>query len=79
VPGQLAQELAMPTFFDQASELMTEEMVAEKTPCGNDPAVHVAAIKEYVDAGFDEVYVAQMGPDPEGMIAFYEREVLPRL
>jgi G6PDH family F420-dependent oxidoreductase len=79
VPGQLAQELAMPDFFDQASELVTEEMVAEKVTCGNDPEEHVAAIKEYVDAGFDEVYVAQMGPDQEGMIAFYEREVLPRL
>jgi G6PDH family F420-dependent oxidoreductase len=79
VPGQLAQELAMPTFFDQASELVTEEMVAEKVTCGNDPEEHVAAIKEYVDAGLDEVYVAQMGPDQEGMIRFYEKEVLPRL
>jgi G6PDH family F420-dependent oxidoreductase len=79
VPGQLAQELAMPTFFDQASELVTEQMVAEKMTCGNDPEEHVKAILEYVDAGFDEVYVAQMGPDQEGMIAFYEREVLPRL
>jgi G6PDH family F420-dependent oxidoreductase len=79
VPGQLAQELAMPTFFDQASELVTEEMVAEKVTCGSDPEEHVAAIQEYVDAGFDEVYVAQMGPDQEGMISFYEREVLPRL
>jgi G6PDH family F420-dependent oxidoreductase len=79
VPGQLAQELAMPDFFDQASELVTEEMVAEKVTCGNDPEEHVTAIREYVDAGFDEVYVAQMGPDQEGMIAFYEREVLPRL
>jgi G6PDH family F420-dependent oxidoreductase len=79
VPGQLAQELAMPAFFDQASELVSEEMVAEKVTCGNDPDEHVATIKEYVDAGFDEVYVAQMGPDQEGMIAFYEREVLPRL
>jgi G6PDH family F420-dependent oxidoreductase len=79
VPGQLAQELAMPTFFDQASELVSEEMVAEKVTCGNDPEEHVAAIKEYVDAGFDEVYVAQMGPDQEGMIRFYEREVLPLL
>src|SRR3954447_7221901 len=77
--GQLAQELAMPTFFDQASELVTEEMVAEKVTCGSDPEEHVKAIQEYVDAGFDEVYVAQMGPDQEGMIAFYEREVLPRL
>ena len=79
VPGQLAQELAMPDFFDQASELVTEEMIAEKVTCGTDPEEHVKAIREYVEAGFDEVYVAQMGPDQEGMIAFYEREVLPRL
>jgi len=79
VPGQLAQELAMPTFFDQASELVTEEMVAEKVPCGPDPEVHLKAIREYVDAGFDEIYVSQMGPDQEGMIRFYEREVLPQL
>ena len=79
VPGQLSQDLPTPTHFDQASELVTEQMVAEKVPCGPDPEVHVAALQEYVDAGFDEVYVAQMGPDQEGMIAFYEREVLPRL
>jgi G6PDH family F420-dependent oxidoreductase len=79
VPGQLAQELATPTLFDQASELVTERMVAEKVTCGSDVDEHVQAIQEYVDAGFDEVYVAQMGPDQDGMIRFYEREVLPRL
>src|SRR3954452_3642480 len=79
VPGQLAQDLPTPTHFDQASELVTEEMVAEKVTCGTDPEKHVAALREYVDAGFDEVYVAQMGPDQEGMIRFYEKEVLPRL
>src|SRR3954469_22973743 len=47
VPGQLAQELAMPTFFDQASELVTEDMVAESVTCGSDPDEHVKAIKEY--------------------------------
>ncbi len=79
VPGQLAQDLPTPTHFEQASELVTEDMVAAKVPCGPDPEVHVAALRTYVDAGFDEVYVAQMGPDQEGMIAFYEKEVLPRL
>jgi G6PDH family F420-dependent oxidoreductase len=79
VPGQLAQDLPTPTHFDQASELVTEEMVAEKVTCGTDAGEHVAAIQEYVDAGFDEIYVAQMGPDQEGMIRFYEREVLPRI
>jgi G6PDH family F420-dependent oxidoreductase len=79
VPGQLSQDLPTPSHFDQASRLVTEEMTAESVPCGPDPEVHVKAIQEYVDAGFDEVYVAQMGPDQEGMIRFYEREVLPRL
>ena len=79
LPGQLAQELATPTLFEQASQLVTEEMVADKVTCGSDVDEHVAALQEYVDAGFDEIYVAQMGPDQEGMIRFYEREVLPRL
>ena len=79
VPGQLAQDLPTPTHFDQASELVTEQMTADSVTCGNDPDEHVKAIQEYVDAGFDEVYVAQLGPDQEGMIRFYEREVLPRL
>lgn len=79
VPGQLAQELATPTLFDQASQLVTEDMVAEKVACGADPDDHLEAIQAYVDAGFDEIYISQMGPDQEGMIRFYEREVLPRL
>jgi G6PDH family F420-dependent oxidoreductase len=79
VPGQLAQELATPTLFEQASQLVTEEMVADKVTCGADVDEHVATIREYVDAGFDEVYISQMGPDQEGMIRFYEREVLPKL
>jgi len=78
VPGQLAQDLPTPTHFEQASELVPEDMVSEKVACGPDPERHVAALRPYADAGFDEVYVAQMGPDQEGMIAFYEREVLPR-
>jgi len=39
--------------------------------------VHIDAISEHVDAVFDEVYVSQIGPDQEGFLRFYEREVLP--
>ncbi len=52
-------------------------MIAESTPCGPDPQAHIKAIREHVDAGFDEVYVSQIGPDQEGFLRFYEREVLP--
>jgi hypothetical protein len=46
---------------------------------GNDPEAHLAQVKEYADAGYDELYVANMGPHHQQMIEFYGREVLPRL
>jgi G6PDH family F420-dependent oxidoreductase len=79
LPGQLAQDLPTPTHFEQASDLVTETMTAQSHACGPDPERHVAAIQAYLDAGFDEVYVSQIGPDQAGMIDFYRREVLPRL
>ena len=35
------------------------------------------AIDEFVSAGYDHVYVHQVGPDQEGFLRFYEREILP--
>ena len=46
-------------------------------PCGPDPERHIEAIRAYADAGFDELYITQIGSDQEGFIRFYEREVLP--
>jgi G6PDH family F420-dependent oxidoreductase len=77
VPGELSQELAMPAHFEQAASLVTEKQVAEKIACGPDPARHIAAIREYVEAGYDEIYVGQVGDDLSGFVDFYQREVLP--
>ena len=77
--GQLSQELALPSHFEGAAEMVTEQMVTEAVTCGPDPERHVAAIREYVDAGFTHVSVHQVGADQDGFIRFYQREVLPRL
>jgi G6PDH family F420-dependent oxidoreductase len=77
VPGELSQELPMPGHFEQASESVTEDQVAEKITCGPDPERHRQAVQEYVDAGYDEIYVAQVGEEVEGFLDFYRREVLP--
>jgi G6PDH family F420-dependent oxidoreductase len=79
VEGQLAQELALPSHFEAAAANVTEEMVAEQIACGPDPEKHIAAIKKYLDAGFDEVYINQIGPDQKGFFRFYERELRSRL
>ena len=78
VPGQLSQDLSLPRHFDQAASLVSEDMITG-LPLGPDPEQHIKAISEYVDAGFDEIYVSQIGPDQAGMIDFYQREVLPHV
>ena len=76
--GELGQELPLPRHFEQAAEMLSPDDVAKTMPCGPDPERHLDAIREYVDAGFDHVYVHQAGPDQEGFFQFYEREVLPK-
>lgn len=79
LPGQLNQELALPQHFEAAVSLVPEQAVADSVPCGPDPARHAEAIKKYVDAGFDEIYVNQIGPDQEGFLEFFASEVRPLL
>jgi G6PDH family F420-dependent oxidoreductase len=78
LPGELAQILPTPQHFEQASQLVTEEMIGEQTPCGPDIERHVSAIQEYADAGFDELYVQQIGADQDSFFDAYREHVLPR-
>ena len=59
--------------------MVTEEMTGESVVCGPDVEAHVKALQEYLDAGFDEVYVSQMGQEQQPFFDFYQSEVLPRL
>jgi hypothetical protein len=77
IPGEAAQLLALPRHFRQVSDLISEEMIT--APCGPDLAAHIDAITAYTDAGFDEVYISQVGPEQEGFFEFYAEQVLPRL
>jgi G6PDH family F420-dependent oxidoreductase len=76
--GELAQVLPMPAHYEAAAELVTEEHVAEAVPCGPDPEKHAAAIQAFLDAGYEEVYVQQIGDDQEGFLKFYAEEIVPR-
>lgn len=79
LPGELSQVLPTPRHFEQASQLVTPQMVAQAMPCGPDPQRHLSALRRYVDAGFDEVYVSQIGPDQEAFFDGWSRHVLPAL
>jgi G6PDH family F420-dependent oxidoreductase len=75
--GELHQVLPTVAHFEQAIKLVTKEKVAEAIVCGPDPRRHMESIQEFVDAGFDHIYIHQIGPDQEGFFDFYRREILP--
>jgi G6PDH family F420-dependent oxidoreductase len=77
VPGEMAQLLPLPRHFAGVAELVTPDMVS--APCGPDPEVHAKAIRAYIDAGFDEIYINQIGPRQDEFFGFYAGQVLPLL
>jgi len=79
IGGELSQELPLPRHFEQAAELVTPDALAEKIPLGPDPDRYIEAVKAFVDAGYDHVYIHQIGPDQEGFFDFFERKLAPCL
>ena len=76
--GELSQELRLPVHFEAATEDVPADEIREVVSCGPDPERHLENIRKFVDAGFDHVYVHQIGPDQEGFFSFYEKEILPQ-
>ena len=79
LPASLLTELAMPRHFEEAATLVDEDAAAQGVPCGPDPEHHLRAIARFAAAGFNQVYVHQVGPDQEGFFRFYAAEILPLL
>jgi G6PDH family F420-dependent oxidoreductase len=77
VPGQLSQDLPTPKHFEQASSIVTKEMIQESIPCGPDVERIVTKIRDAVDAGVDHVYLHQVGDDQEGFCRVWSEEIAP--
>jgi G6PDH family F420-dependent oxidoreductase len=79
VPGEVGLELAEPQHFEQIAELITTEQVGEKVVCGPDPGAIVEKIGMFTDAGFDHVFLHQVGPRQDEFLAFAKDELLPSI
>jgi G6PDH family F420-dependent oxidoreductase len=77
LPGELAQVLPTPAHFEQACELVQPEQLV--TPVGPDLDRHIASLKAYEEAGVDELFVQQIGPEQEKFFAEWAPAVLQEL
>jgi G6PDH family F420-dependent oxidoreductase len=73
-------DLPNPESFEAATQFVTPDQVADALACGPDVEDHVAAIKPYLDAGFDEVAIVQVGAEQQQpFLEWAEGELLPAL
>lgn len=73
-------ELPGPAGFEQASQHIRPEDVAEAIPCGDDVDTFVEAVRPYAEAGFTEVALVQIGGDrQEPFLEWAEAKLLPAL
>jgi G6PDH family F420-dependent oxidoreductase len=79
VPGELGVELAEPQHFEHVAELITADQVSEKVVCGPGAAPILEKIGAFVDAGFDHVFLHQVGPRQEEFLSFAKDELLPAI
>ncbi len=75
--GELSAVLPTPAHFEQACQLVTEDMVAESVICSSRPQEHLDMIKKYQEAGYTAVSVHQIGTDHEAFFRLYQEQVLP--
>jgi G6PDH family F420-dependent oxidoreductase len=74
--GAVSQELARPDDFAALAKGVTADQVAEEVICGPDPARYRSAIGKFAEAGFDHVYLHQVGPDQAGFMRFAREKLL---
>jgi G6PDH family F420-dependent oxidoreductase len=73
-------DLPNPESFEGATQFVTPDQVGEALSCGPDLEEHVEAIRPFVEAGFTEVALVQIGAEEqESFIRWAQDELLPAL
>lgn len=71
-------ELPGPSGFEGATRYVTPQDTAGAVPCGDDVDTFMEAVRPYVEAGFTEIALVQVGGDQQlPFIAWAEKALLP--
>jgi coenzyme F420-dependent glucose-6-phosphate dehydrogenase len=73
------QDVKNPEDFAAMAKLVRPEDFRNRVLMSSDLATHIAHIQHYVDMGFDEVHVHNVGRNQAEFIEVFGREVLPEL
>lgn len=77
IPPALLSELARPQHFEAIAATTMRDAIHETVVCATDAEPLIKAIDRYVGAGFDTVYLHQVGPDQARLAELARQELLP--
>jgi coenzyme F420-dependent glucose-6-phosphate dehydrogenase len=72
-------ELRSPQDFETASRFVKPEDMRESLLISSDPSQHAAWLNEYIDLGFEELHLHQVGRNQHTFIDAFGARVLPQL
>ena len=72
-------DIRNPEDFEAMAKLVRPENYKNRVLISPDPAEHAAHIQHFIDLGFDEVYIHNVGRNQEAFIDVYGRDVIPAL
>lgn len=74
---KVMSELPNPANFAAASATVREDDILSQFACGPDISRYLEVAQQFVNAGFDHLVMQNAGPDPDGFIDFFQRELAP--
>ena len=77
VPPSVLGELAKPQDFEAIADAIGPTGITDVVVCTTDSAAIIEAIDRFTGAGFDTVYIHQVGPDQQRLADLAEGELLP--
>lgn len=72
-------DLPNPESFAAATQFITPDQVAEQLGCGPDVEEHITNIRSFIDAGFTEIALVQIGSEQQPFLEWAGKELLPAL
>jgi coenzyme F420-dependent glucose-6-phosphate dehydrogenase len=77
--GEVNWDLRLPADFERIGRLVQPEDMREALNISADLGRHAAWLASYIELGFSEIYLHQVGRNQRAFIDAFGSEVLPRL
>jgi coenzyme F420-dependent glucose-6-phosphate dehydrogenase len=79
IPALYDQKIYTPKMSEENGQVVGPDHVRKTSCISPDPDAHVRFVQQYMELGFNEIYVHTAGPDQRAFLEGYGRDVIPRL